>query len=124
VLVNCRAKKACTIEELRVERFQLEMQLVVTRAAAARAVMRTTLEVEEKSVEDRATAAQSVADASMEERAALEVKLVQAEATAVGLRTAAATTAEVAQTATTAATATEAAAQEKTVLDKRVAELE
>lgn len=97
-------------------------------AVANKVSTRTALETTMKSAGDHVAAMQSATDVAMMETTTLEEKLAQTEATTAKLRTAAATVAEAAQTATTAATAVEAAAQvttqEKTTLEKKVAELE
>jgi hypothetical protein len=77
VLVECGRRKARTIDELRAERTQLEMQLVVTRLAAAvvvanEASSRAMLEAALKSVEDRATTTQAAAASVATERESLE----------------------------------------------------
>jgi hypothetical protein len=81
-------RRACAAREFRVELAQLEMQLVVDQVVAAAAVARemstrTTLEAAKQSVEDRATAAQSVAATAAGERDALVMGLALAEAEVV-----------------------------------------
>jgi hypothetical protein len=73
MLVECGTKKARVIKELRVERFQLEMQLVVARLDAAgvvasEALSRTAFEAMVKCAENRAMDAQSAATTAMTER--------------------------------------------------------
>jgi hypothetical protein len=109
-LVECGAKKACTIEELRAERFQLEMQLAVARLAASgvvanKASSRAALEAVMKSVENRAMTVAAT------ERESLEAKLAQAEGVAVKLRAAMTIANEADEKDTTAASTIEAAAQ-------------
>jgi hypothetical protein len=130
-------RRARATRELRVERAQLEMQLVVARVAAATAVeseasVRTSLEATRQSAEDRATAAQTAAAAAATERDSLASRLALAEVEVEKLRVAAASAEEAAERAKTAAAATETAAQdaaqaathEKAALELRVSKLE
>jgi hypothetical protein len=97
-------RRACAAREFRVELAQLEMQLVVDQVVAAAAVARemstrTTLEAAKQSVEDRATAAQSVAATAAGERDALVMRLALAEAEVEKLRGAMVSAEEAAKTA-------------------------
>jgi TolA-binding protein len=96
VLSECGVRKACTIGELRVEKTQLEMLLVVALLAATGAVAneastRTALEATVKSAEDRAMTAEAAAASTTMERESLEARLAQAEVKIEELRAAATT---------------------------------
>jgi hypothetical protein len=93
-------RQAHASRELRAERAQLEMQLVVARVAAAAAVAseasaQMSLEAARQSAEDRATATQTTAAAAATERDSLASRLDLAEAEVEKLR-ATASSAEVA----------------------------
>jgi hypothetical protein len=84
-LAESGRRRARTVDELRAERAQLEMQLVVARVATAGAVAseassRAALEAARQFVEDRATAAPAASATAMTERESLETRLAQAEA--------------------------------------------
>jgi chromosome segregation ATPase len=130
-------RRARAIRELRAERAQLEMQLVVARVAAAAAVAseaspRTSLEAARQSAEDRAITAQTADAAAAIERNSLVSRLPLAKAEAEKLRAAAASAEEAIERAKTATAATktaardaaQAAALKKADLEARVSELE
>jgi chromosome segregation ATPase len=136
-LSECGARKVHTIGELRAEKTQMDMQLVVARLAATGVVAneassRAALEATVKSVEDRATAAEATTASAVMERESLETRLAQAEAKIKELRASTMTANKAAERATVTVTAAEAAAQtaacaatqEKTTLKSKVAGLE
>jgi chromosome segregation ATPase len=125
------------VRQLRAERTQLEMQLVVARVAAAGAVAsetsaRASLGVAHRSAEYRAVSAETAAAAVAAERDSLASSLALAEAEIEKLRAVAASAEEAAERANTAAAtaettareASQAAAREKAALEAKVLELE
>jgi uncharacterized phage infection (PIP) family protein YhgE len=130
-LVEFGRRRARTVDELRAERAQLEMQLVVGRVATAGAVAseassRVTLEASRQSAEDRTTVAQAAAATATTERESLEARLAQEEAKIEDLRSAMKTANDAAEKATAAAaeTAAQNGTQEKATFETKVAELE
>jgi chromosome segregation ATPase len=133
MLSECNVRKERIIGEVRAERTQLEMQLVVARLATAGAVAneassRATLEATVKSAEDRTTAAKVMATSAATERESLETRLAQAEVKIDELSAAAMTANEAAEKAiaitAAAEVTTQTTAQEKTMLESKVAGLE
>jgi hypothetical protein len=136
MLANSGRRRVRAIDELRVQRAQLEVQLVVARVAAAAAVAsevssRAALEATNQSTEDRDMAAQATAATVTTEQDSLATRLSQAEAEMEELRAAVATSNDTAKKATTTTTteaaawdAAQTAAQEKAALEVKVAEME